>query len=146
MLLEHGLLMQGYTVMRELLGSIGMLGLYGTKYDKSADSAQGRSLRSRFAETFVSMLNFDREKWTFVGDRVADHLTLIPWYDRLAADGNLDPLIAAARSLTKVRNGFDHAWTGTRMTEAPNALRSQGLASLAEIERVVRGVGTKLDE
>lgn len=65
MLLGHGLNMQAYTVMRELVGSIGMLGLKNTKYDKRQTSSEGYQYRGRFAETFISMINYDRDKWKF---------------------------------------------------------------------------------
>lgn len=140
MLLEHGLHMQAYTVMRELVGSIGMLGLVGTKYHKGASSAEGRKYRARFAEAFIAMVNYDREKWVFNDERQRDVLTLTPWFERLGDLELMPDLAAASRALVTIRNGFDHAWTGVSAPADPNTLRQHGTQVLGRLEAVVAGL------
>ena len=141
MLLEHGLNMQAYTVMRELVGSIGMLGLIGTKYHTSANSADGRKMRGRFAETFISMLNYDEDKWKFKSDeQKRDADTLKPWYSDLQTRNLLQVLREASRGMMKTRNGFDHAWTAVVAPENHEKFREDGERELRKLETVVKAL------
>ncbi len=121
-LLEHRLFMQAYTAMRELLGSVGMAGLPEEEYAvEQLTSKKARRYRERFAEAFVGMLQTPREKWDVPPpeqgdasqrDPARDRLTLKPWFDTLEQSGIItEEARALVKDMTKIRNGFDHAWT-----------------------------------
>lgn len=137
MLLEHGLFMQAFTVLRELVGSIGLYGLAGTKYVASQTSGEGFKHRRRFAEAFVAMVRYPRSDWRFESDpQRRDVETLVPWYEALERAGALTDLAARLRELADIRDGFDHAWTGKRLSSAVTpteadpfaAIKAKGLA------------------
>lgn len=108
LLLDHKLYMQAYTVMREFIGSIGMLGIN----DAKVNSQKGRKKRRRFAETFINMMQHKREEWRFEdGDEDRDLETLMPFYRRLEEKGIEGELRKIVKELIDFRNGFDHAWT-----------------------------------
>lgn len=136
MLLEHGLLMQSFTVLRELVGSIGMAGLAATKYGAPAiASAKERGYRKRFADTFINMLQFDPGKWRFDVDATRDKDVLLPWYARLGDD--LATLQGVTRDLVKVRNGFDHAWTSAAPRVGHDALVADGHRWIETLSHVI---------
>ena len=116
-LVEHRLFMQAATAMRECVGSLGMLGLTG-KYDKPMKNDEGRQNRPRFADTFVNMLQYERDKWRFdETDPKCGVPHLRPWLDHLAGLGIEAELRAFVPDLIKLRNGFDHAWTSKKSAE-----------------------------
>ena len=148
-LLEHGLLMQGYTVMREAVGSIGMLGLVGGDHDAKRDTSDGRKQRTH-ADVFVNMLQFDEAKWTFGAHREKAE-RLRPWYEQLRT-GALDPLRGVVKEMLGVRNGFDHGWTVKRYPgvahaagDPTEALRGTGIRILGVLEQVVATLPTPGD-
>ena len=107
LLLEHELFMQAYTVMRELIGSIGMIEVERARLDNS----DGRKRRRRFAEVFVNMLQFDPDEWWFKDQAEMDRETLMPYYEKLRGLGIEHILRSFTKELASYRNGFDHAWT-----------------------------------
>ena len=116
MLHEHKLFMQAYTVMRELIASIGMI-----EVEKAHISLKkGRAQRQQNAEVFLKMVEIPENKWKFPepefitkkknsGNRCQE---LKPYYDKLNALGIVDELRSFVKKMTDYRNGFDHAWTG----------------------------------
>jgi CRISPR-associated Csx2 family protein len=111
-LLEHNLLMQAFTVMRECIGSIGMYGLRGTKKDIPMGNAKGRSERPH-ADIFVNMLQYAEDRWTFEGqgDAVRGKFErLLPWYRGLVSSDR-EALRRIVKEVVDTRNGFDHGWT-----------------------------------
>lgn len=134
LLIEHGLLMQAFTVLRELVGSIGMFGVPEKHRSKAAASASGRALRGRFAETFIAMLQFPRQAWAFVGQREIDEKALVAWYEQVLETGvqvlgSADALPSLLREIADLRNGFDHAWTSKAGPPADVALRARDLCA-----------------
>lgn len=107
LLLEHKLHMQAYTVMREVIGSIGMVGV--AKGDRLSNS--GRSRRKTYSEVFVNMLQFDESEWKFPEGSLPLKTKLEPYYTRLKEAGVVATLRGFTRELVDYRNGFDHAWT-----------------------------------
>lgn len=106
LLLEHKLFMQAYTVMREFIGSIGMI----TFNDIKMTNAKGRKKR-RYAELFINMFQYDEDQWDF-RDNAIEKLT--PFYHQLKKIGVETRLRKFTRDLFKYRNGFDHAWTSQK--------------------------------
>jgi len=114
MLLEHKLFMQAYTVMRELISSIGMIQV--KKVNIAAK--KGRNRRQQYAEVFLKMIEIQKEEWAFPepgpnnkknpGNRCEE---LKPYYNKLKDVGIVDTL-SFTKEMTQYRNGFDHAWTG----------------------------------
>ncbi len=113
-LIEHGLLMQAYTVMRETIGSIGLIGYEKLKNKKiNIYSSKGRKRRS-YAEVFIKMLQYKEEKWIFNGDEKEQNEKLIPFYNKLKSYGIIDELKKFLKDLIDIRNAFDHAWTAKK--------------------------------
>ncbi len=106
-LLEHKLFMQAFTVMREFIGSIGMIQFENLK----VDSSKGRKSRRRFSTVFVNMLQYEEDQWKFQDQGERDMQQLMPFYHKLKSMGIEGNLREFTRTLIDYRNGFDHAWT-----------------------------------
>jgi CRISPR-associated Csx2 family protein len=121
LLAKHGLYMQAFTVMRELIASIGMLGCTG-KYKKPImNSSDGIKYRRRFGDMFFNLCQFPKEKWKWQDPvkkknirqpEMDDFKNLLPFYEMLEDKGIAENLQAFTKELADYRNGFDHAWTG----------------------------------
>ena len=107
LLLDHKLFMQAYTVMREFIGSVGMVAVEKA----GVSTSKGRKKRRRFGETFIRMIQFPEEGWNFDGQVKTDVEKLTPYYEKLKALGIESILRGFSRELADYRNGFDHAWT-----------------------------------
>ena len=112
LLLDHGLLMQAFTVMREWLASLVML------YFESSDTMNAGKRRKRirrYGPVFFNMLQYPEEKWDFRGKEEKSE-RVRPFYNACKDSGCLQPLMegaeSAASELSEIRNGFDHAWLG----------------------------------
>ena len=141
-LVEHGLHMQAFTVLSELIGSIGMLGLIGTKRDFKMTTSDGRDERGH-ADIFKRMIANDRAKWNFKDCEKSKVERLQPWFDALAPV--LPRLKELSDSISKVRNGFNHGWTSKRIEtivpgkDSDEALRAEGKRIVAELrEEILR--------
>lgn len=114
LLLEHKLYMQAYTVMREFIGSIGMIEV--DKADKNNN--KGRNRRKTYAEVFIKMVEIEKDKWNF-GEKGKDGEKtfadcceeLLPYYQKLADLNIIQDLKSFAGEMDDYRNGFSHAWT-----------------------------------
>lgn len=105
LLLDHRLFMQAFTVMRELIGSMGLI-----QEKKNITSSDGRKLR-RKAELFIRMVSIEKCKWQFNDDDNTIKEKLIPLFSQLESTGVEPELRSFVKELTEYRNGFDHAWT-----------------------------------
>jgi hypothetical protein len=106
LLLEHKLYMQAFTVMREVVGSIGLI----ENPKALTTNAEGKRQR-RKAEVFINMLQFDEPTWRFNETNALIKEGLKAFYDKLAACGIERKLRAFLKDLLRYRNGFDHGWT-----------------------------------
>ena len=106
LLLEHKLFMQAFTVMRELIGSIGLIEM-GTA---NMMSNKGRKQRKK-ADVFINMVQIDEKDWNFSGDQLNIHQKMKPYYEKLKRMGVEKKLRDFSAELINYRNGFDHAWT-----------------------------------
>jgi len=106
-LLDHKLFMQAYTVMREMLGSFGLIRM---KDKAKIYNKQGRNQRTK-AEVFISMLSNKETTWKFSGHRLRINQKLLPLYRDMEKHGILKQMRHISNNLIKYRNGFDHAWT-----------------------------------
>lgn len=152
LLAEHGLFMQCFTVMRELIGSMGIYGLGSSKYGSAKrESSEGFRYRGRFAEAFLAMLQFDEPSWKFEGQRAQDVETLRPWYRKVVAESEqASTLRRVVKELVHIRNGFDHAWTAKRLTnvlprgdqpgrgDLVEALQARAMSIAKELEDLIR--------
>ncbi|MEW6665753.1 MAG: TIGR02221 family CRISPR-associated protein [Thermodesulfobacteriota bacterium] len=132
LLLEHKLYMQAYTVMREFIGSIGMIEVDRAKVHTCA----GRDLRKRFAEVFVCMVQFLEPRWTFKDQAALDKDKLLPYYAKLRQIGVEPVLRGFASELVQYRNGFDHAWT--LKSGAEKDVEDKGTGFLRSLKRVIQ--------
>lgn len=112
LLLDHGLYMQAFTVMREWLCTLVML--YFESQEKM-NTGKRRKRCERYGGVFFNMLQYKQEKWRFPGkEKQRDRI--LPFYNKLKKQGVLTPLISPepmiAEVLSRYRNGFDHAWLG----------------------------------
>jgi hypothetical protein len=112
--MEHRLFMQAFTVMRELVGAIGMAGIGGKYAKKKMTTSDGRDYRKRFGEVFVNMMQFPENKWKFSGFAEENRLKLMPWFETLQKAEIEPQLREIVDEMVKTRNGFDHAWTSER--------------------------------
>jgi hypothetical protein len=130
MLLDHKLFMQGFTVMRELIGSIGLIEIQAG----SVNSAKARKARHK-AEVFLNMMQYPEEDWKFPRDQARVVESLRPFYEKLKECGAEPSIREFLPALMKCRNGFDHAWTSVRDCAADIA--AQGNAFYTAIEKVL---------
>ncbi|MDO9109509.1 MAG: TM1812 family CRISPR-associated protein, partial [Desulfatirhabdiaceae bacterium] len=105
LLLDHRLFMQAFTVMRELIGSVGLI-----QEKKSITSCEGKRLR-RKAELFIRMVSNEKSKWQFNDDENKTREKLMPLFSQLESTDVEPELRSFVKELTDYRNGFDHAWT-----------------------------------
>lgn len=105
---RHGFYMQSFTVMRECIGSIGMLG-EEEKYKRNMNSKAGR--KGRFsADIFVNMIQFNENEWNFdKNDPKFQKIKVL--YDTLVNYGTVQKLRSIIKTMLDLRNGFDHCWT-----------------------------------
>jgi CRISPR-associated Csx2 family protein len=132
MLLEHRLYMQAFTVMRELIGSIGLI----ENERANIFNAEGRKQR-RKADIFVNMLHYSEAKWKFSEEEKPLVEGLKPFYEKLKACGAEEILREEKflKELIKYRNGFDHAWTAVK--EAPTDIKVKGDQFHEKLEKVI---------
>lgn len=142
MLHEHKLFMQAYTVMRELIASIGMI-----EVEKAnISSSKGRSRRHQNADVFLKMVEIPEGKWVFeepalISDKKIQKTSgnrcqeLKPYYDKLDKLGIVDELRSFVGDMTEYRNGFDHAWTAKK--EAFSDVEEQSSIFLEKINKVL---------
>jgi CRISPR-associated protein, TM1812 family len=149
-LLEHGLNMQAFTVMRECIASIGMLSLYlsETYRNKNLFNSDGRSkLRPRFGDVFVNLCQFDKQQWHYETEagrtklsneppKLDDYDTVLkPFYDQLETLGIAQHLQSFVVDMIKYRNGFDHAWTSK--AEALPKISEKGQVFLRQLTEII---------
>ena len=134
LLMDHGLYMQAYTVMREWLGSLIMLHLEATE---KLNTEKRRKRCAYYTSTFFDLLQFPEEKWNFK-NREDKFEKVHPFYEKLKENGVLDPLLAynplLAKELSDYRNGFDHAWLGK--SGMKDDLDAKGFHFLKQLENV----------
>ncbi len=116
---RHGFYMQSFTVMRECIGSIGVLGAK-EKHKRNMNNDDGRKGRIA-AEVFLIMIQKKEEEWNFKNDKNENGKnengrnefkeTLKPFYDMLVKKGIMEKLRSFIKTLVDLRNGFDHCWT-----------------------------------
>jgi len=132
LLLEHKLFMQAYTVMREFIGSIGMIEIEKAK----VKSSKGRKKRWRFAEVFVNMIKIPEKKWDFKDRAEKDRIKLMPYYEKLKSIEIESILREFAEDLSDYRNGFDHAWT--LKGQAPEDVEEKGKGFFKKLNEVIQ--------
>jgi len=131
LLLRHKLFMQAYTVMREFVGSIGMMAIENA----GVNNSNGRKRRRRFAEVFVNMVQFPKHEWAFKGQNNEDKEKLMPFYRKLG-DIKVEPILRGfSKDLVDYRNGFDHAWTLKK--QAYPAIEEKGEEFFKRLKEVV---------
>ena len=144
LLLEHDFAMQAFTVMDEMIGSLGML-----NYDFSkkivVTNDKGRKKR-RAADVFKVMLQVPRGDWTFSNDNAIHVLRLEKWYEKLqlwvsAVEGQgevsiLKQLSETQQTIVQIRNRFNHAWTSKNPDAYPDPL-SNGRKALKDLKRII---------
>jgi hypothetical protein len=106
---RHGLYMQAFTVMRELIGSTGMLGAK-EKYKRKMDCDDGRKGR-KAADVFVNMVRYQEKDWDFKYENKVFMEELKPFFDTLSDLGVVEKLRGIIKTILDLRNGFDHCWT-----------------------------------
>lgn len=126
---EHKLYMQSFTAMREIVGSIGLIGIDNSRFDNKT----GRRLRKKYAELFINMMQHKEEDWGFFktdhpfytpeNNKHAEEL--MPFYNKLKELGIEKKLRNFVLEMTRYRNRLDHAWTEVKgfdeavITKAP---------------------------
>jgi len=135
LLLEHRLFMQAFTAMREYIGSLGMRGCKPGQLKFTNSTGRGKRLH---AEVFISMVSYPEPKWWFDGDRGRQMDALKPYYDQLVEAGVVKRLQELVTPLTRIRNGFDHAWTSK--ASVPEDIAEKGVDYLEKLRDITRAV------
>jgi len=138
-LISHGLYMQAFTTMRELLGSIGMASLRGKYAKANFDSSDGRNkYRYNMAELFLRMCQYPKEKWNWKTNEEEEHVRLlIPFFNRLEQHGLIESLNGLTKKIIDYRNGFDHAWTVVKYP-GTSIIEGEAQACLKELESLLQ--------
>ena len=112
MLLQHKLYMQAFTVAREFVGSIGMLGA-PKGYTEDMHNNGAADDRPHYADLFVSMIEITDSKF-FVTDKKKERSEQLKKTitKEITDIGLIDEFKTSVKNILPVRNGFDHAWTG----------------------------------
>ena len=116
-LIKHQLFMQAYTVLREYIGSIGMIFIDGSTWKNN----QGRNNRFLYGETFLGMIQFAHE-FTITGQNQRAYNILQPHYNQLLDSGiatQLQTILVLERKtadhphsgINSYRTAFAHACT-----------------------------------
>lgn len=113
---NYGFFMQSFTVMRELIGSIGMASLTGKYARTKYDSSDGMKKYRRIADLFIRMIQYPRDEWDWREDEKSRIELLLPLYKILEKENHLADLTETTKNILKCRNGFDHGWTVERYT------------------------------
>lgn len=144
LLLEHGLLMQAFTVMREWLGSLVMLHF---ENEESMNTRKRRKKRKRYGDIFFNMLQYREETWDFGGQKERFD-RILPFYNRLKTQNIISPLlegeIPPASQLSRLRNRLDHAWLGEAGMKAEiennGLLEDQGMQFLKCLKTIMNNL------
>lgn len=132
-LLDHNLLMQAFTIMRELVGS---LALVNDHKITDINNKKGRN-RRRYADVFISMLVYEKEEWDFTGDRLAIANNLLERYNFIEDKNFSHEIRCFLDGLLDMRNGFDHAWTGQKYD--PERIK-QSKQYYSELEKIIKSL------
>lgn len=145
MLLKHGLNMQAFTVMREAIASIGMLGATGKYAKKDLNTNDGRRYRKNIGEIFVGLCITNRIEWkqeseerrAFLPKQELQYFDemLLPFYNELEKKGIASLLHDFSSHLSEYRNGLDHAWTS--QAQALPDISEKGTKFLKQLEQVI---------
>ncbi len=134
LLLEHKLFMQAYTVMREMLGSFGLIRM---KENMGITNKERRDQRQK-ADVFINMLQVNENEWNFRGERLAHHQTILPLFRAMAEKKIIIKMKEIAQDLIAYRNGFDHAWTSKK--EAKTDIMKKGEAFFKSLQAIVQAL------
>lgn len=130
LLLEHKLHMQAFTVMREAIGSIGLI--ENRKAKMNTRTGQDQRMK---AEMFIKMLQFDEDQWVFVEKEQPIKEGLLPFYNKIKACGIESSIRGFLKDLVKYRNGFDHGWTNK--PGMPGDIVAQGYEFFNELRQTI---------
>lgn len=137
MLAEYKLYMQAFTAMNEWLGSLGVFLLYrGNKF--RIDSVNKDKKARMYAGVFLRMLEFGDE---FKPEReidIAFKEALDKPYcmlcERFSSREQIEALIENSK---KIRNGFNHGWTGENRNGVPSDIDDIFSNAMATLEKIV---------
>jgi hypothetical protein len=142
LLAQHGLYMQCFTAMREWIGSL----YCAISGDYVFSSKKGDKKARRYADVFVSMLQFGKEEWNFDNDRNAIKDKLLPAYFALEEACNLTEIKELLKDITRVRNGFDHGWTGLHLDGVPGNLRDIRVNGMQLFNQILDNWGSIIEK
>lgn len=151
MLLKHGLNMQAFTVMRECIASIGMLGATGKYAKKALNTNDGRRYRKRLGELFVGMCITSRDQWRQSDEEKRKMLStdelqyfdemLLPFFNQLEVNNIAPVLHDLASNMSEYRNGLDHAWTSSQY--APSDIVAKGYHFFEQMQSIIQQLHNK---
>ena len=152
MLADHGLFMQAFTVMQELIVSIGMLGCNKNHINKKINTSAGRGYRIK-GDVFFSLCRFSEADWKYTNDQKKEKISpdemgnfheVEPFYQKLknykirGGKNIAETLQEFVKEMAEYRNGFDHAWTGKG--DVKEGAGTKAHRYIVEIEHVLSGL------
>lgn len=148
MLLKHGLNMQAFTVMRECIASVGMLGTTGKYAKKALHTNEGRRYRKNIGEIFVGLCITARHEWRQENTEKRKTLPqqelqyfdemMQPFFNDLESKEIAPLLHELASNISTYRNGLDHAWTSDKA--APNDIAEKGQHFLDQLKHILKSL------
>jgi hypothetical protein len=107
--------------MREWLGSLGLAISQKYSFETKRKDDDARI----FAEVFVNMIQFSEDKWAFDSIEVKKRKEkLMPSYNALKTIDEFEQIRILLDDMKKIRNGFDHGWTGKHISGVPENIHS----------------------
>lgn len=150
-LIDHKLFMQVFTVMREFIGSIGMLSINNLL---NLSNKKLKKKRFQYAEIFINMVQYNEKEWTFSKESINNNKSeydrkndILPFYRKLEKINIIDKLSSFIKEMTNIRNGFDHAWMTKKIPDDIETKSKEYLESLKEIteeliiEKIIKSKG-----
>lgn len=133
LLLEHELYMQGFTVMREYIASIGMNGL----------DTQKKKRNRKYAEVFLAMLRYPEDKWLFSGEDNEMKDQMIHIHEIIKNKDLKNRFTCFIEDMIRLRNGFDHAWTSGMKHKLPDNIKEKSTYFYREIREITEILRTE---
>ena len=141
MLAEYKLYMQAFTAMNEWLGSLGVFLLHrGNKF--RIDSAHSDKKARMYAGVFLRMLEYgDKFKPENDTDEAFRKALYKPYCMLCECFSSREQIEALIENSKKIRNGFNHGWTGENRNGVPSDIDDIFNNAMTILEKIVEKIG-----
>ncbi|ACX75153.1 CRISPR-associated protein, TM1812 family [Fibrobacter succinogenes subsp. succinogenes S85] len=141
MFAEYNLYMQAFTAMNEWLGSLGVFLMKRGSEFRFTSREKDSSARSH-AAVFLNMLqhpaDFEAENETIAMLKASLDEAYNTLFEKYTTQDEISDLLKQSK---KIRNGFNHGWTGVHRKGAPKDLNEKFDRAMATLNRIVEKIG-----